>query len=161
MPLISCKFMIFAFIHFVSSSLLQFFHYSRFCSVWDFLSRLFVISSSSFSLVFLSPFITFIICLWAISEGIVPILLFTLSPTFLHLVWAVTPPSPASFPSDGAVLVQTWAAQRLVARAHQYGALGGCVSLSPHLWDGLRLPVVSTPPPVQDHMMKVMSTTTK
>lgn len=55
-------------------------------------------------------------------------------------------PSPPSFPSDGAVLVQTRAAQRLVASAGQCGALGGCVSLSPHLWDGLRLSVVSTTP---------------
>lgn len=72
------------------------------------------------------------------------------SPTCVHLVWAVTPlppppPLPPS-PPDGAVLVQTRAAQRLVARAGQCGALGGCVSLSPHLWDGLRLSVVSTPP---------------
>lgn len=65
------------------------------------------------------------------------------SSTCVYLVWAVTPPS---FPLDGAVLIQTWAAQWLVARAGQYGALGGCVSLSPHLWDGLRLSVVSTPP---------------
>lgn len=63
MPLISCKFMIFAFF------ILYHLHYSSFsttagfCSVWDLLSRLFVSSSSSFSLVFLSPFITFIICL--------------------------------------------------------------------------------------------------
>lgn len=52
---------------------------------------------------------------------------------------------PTSFPPDGAVLVQTRAAQRLVARAGLCGALGGCVSLYPHLWDGLRLSVVSTP----------------
>lgn len=65
------------------------------------------------------------------------------------LVQAVTsrsplPPPPAS-PSDGAVFVQARAAQRLVARAGQCGALGGRVSLYPHLWHGLRLSVVSTP----------------
>lgn len=68
-----------------------------------------------------------------------------------------------SFPSDGAVLVQTWAAQRLVARAGQCGTLGGCVSLFPHLWDGLRLSVVSTPPappPARDHIIKLMSNKT-
>jgi len=92
-----------------------------------------------------------------------PPLLFLVPPPspHLHLVRVVTPPLlPPSFPLGGAVFVQTWAAQRLVARAGQCGALGGCVSLSPHLWDGLRLSVVSTPPappPAQDHVMKLMS----
>lgn len=63
------------------------------------------------------------------------------------LVQAVTSrsPLPPASPSDGAVFVQARAAQRLVARAGQCGALGGRVSLYPHLWHGLRLSVVSTP----------------
>lgn len=59
----------------------------------------------------------------------------------------ITPPPPPASPSDGAVFVQTRPAQRLVARAGQCGALGGRVSLYPHLWHGLRLSVVSTPDP--------------
>lgn len=72
--------------------------------------------------------------------------------------------NPRPFPSDGAVLVQTWAAQWLVARAGQCGALGGCVSLYPHLWHGLRLSVVSThlgPPSASEHVMTLMSNRTQ
>lgn len=83
----------------------------------------------------------------------------------------ITPP-PTS-PSDGAVFVQTRPAQRLVARAGQCGALGGRVSLYPHLWHGLRLSVVSTrylpptptspphPPSQQDHVSTLLSNTSR
>ena len=103
-----------------------------------------------FSLIlFFSPFITFMSCSLAVSLGI--------APTKSFFQWCFqsclcfgsvynSGPSLAPFLSDGAVLVQTWAAQRLVAREGQYGAHGRCVSLSPHLWHGLRLSVVSTHP---------------
>lgn len=94
--------------------------------------------------------------------GAAPIVFLVLSPDLSSFGSGCNSPPP-SFPSDGAVFVQTRAAQRLVARAGQYGALGGCVSLFPHLWDGLRLSVVSTPPtppPAQDHVMKLKSNKT-
>lgn len=90
-------------------------------------------------------------------------ILLVIFPVFI-LVPSIIPGLPSPFLSDGGVLIQTWAAQRLVARAGQYGAHGRCVSLSPHLWHGLRLSVVSThsgkaPPPhvTLDPVMQLMS----
>lgn len=98
---------------------------------------------------FFSPH-PFINCWLAVSLGIAPTGSFS-GQSNLHFgsvhncAPSLAPPLP--FLSDGGVLVQTRAAQRLVARAGQYGADGRCVSLSPHLWHGLRLSVVSTHPP--------------
>lgn len=118
----------------------------------------------SLNYVFLSSFITFINSSLAVSLGIAP------TKSFFQWFSQSRPhfgsihnsgPSLAPFLSDGAVLVQSWAAQRLVARAGQYGAHGRCVSLSPHLWHGLRLSVVSThpgtaPPLTLDPVMQLM-----
>lgn len=130
-----------------------------FGSVWRFSSCVYLVSLSSFSLVFCAhSFLSLSVC--EPSAWVQPLLFSVLFPHLSSFGSGRNSPLPPSFPSDGGILVQTRAAQRLVDRAGQCGALGGCVSLSPHLWDGLRLSVVSTPPAPpseQDHVMKLMS----